>query len=1404
MDGEVVLNNDGSVSVYMLNNVGALAPVILTQACCTALGKGYTFDIDTQKCMWKSPTSACGIDEVFKVVLNPKGNDGTIFYSDETETCQLGVDFKYLFKVNCSSLSQMLKKGGKKVGEIVEIVTPVEYVQTKEELALLQQIKEQEALCEKYSYTIIEISKSIAETPYSIECTAKAYEPTPVKVDASITKSFSRTAFSTNRSIAPFSFDLTDNAVGTFCLTEPDGLAAWEKILGPVRYQQFLNGDPNSYSCVDVQTIVTQNLNGVLKNEPALIYDCAVPFGTKTNLIKQYNEAIALQAECQKYLEVLQGQVKSVNAEPIGTVTVGQQTFTSNCASPIDFFESFNVSMTVDVVTSANTLETVYEQQLFGPIGSGNLYNYLVSAGTSSGFYVCGEPNANETLFNGCVPMLFDYDDDTIVNNVSACQTVMTNILTGLYQQSGLSAQTNGQETFQENISISALTSNWLQFSTLITDPTVIEQIVNKKIKVSFKINHTCGDFCILVDEISLNKICSKVTENNIFITKSPGFELERIRDNKKSWIDTTTPVNRAFDIKNNVGTNPIRQTNYDVNDERLVINTKEIDLDINIASGVETDVWCYIVDNPCILSATCIPLEISCPAGYTLMGDNTTCQKIEYTAVTTGATVYTSVAGAKRCDSIVTYGENGGVFYPDLTTLNLPLNVTGGSIHVQSVVVDSLNNIVPIEATVLNSVWGNGPGSCGIYPCSSACTEYNYRINKIGLWTSPDAPPSEWVGWSFCVNIPSTGVYTIGVAADDACRVKVNGNLTFSFDGAGWNFLAFRMFPITLSAGLNIIEMEISNFGGGSATLAAEIYSASTSVISGITSESELLPYIVFSTGDYLGQNWQTGEDSGFSCPSGYALNTCDNPYTCVKISKAEATVIGDCCDPCAVYSASCGNKSFQDDECFLFQDSEVYEFMDGNYTQYPALTLNGSNCCGDEIDFNQLLTQPLSAVTTIEDFKYFLTSELIDAKNRQTISGYPTLKALYNRYLNSLDYCETKSSAFNYMTMDQFAGLIDSYWVDIVEQVIPATTIWGSVKVYSNTIFDQQKFKYKSYSSLLCGNPYSGKTISSPINGKTGQCASVEVISTTVVQPSPNMRIKPTINVCDSICLAQMNMGSEFIGTVTVIGAEPVGCDVSNGTSINECTLQATVTTTYPHATVNVIGAAGSVSYLWSNSETGQTATFLTAGTYSVTVTDSNCCEFSVEFYMPEPQLAACWYSMQENPSYVHFGLVCDGSEFSSITFTLSSMVVNGEELVTSPYTKTINSGTTNFVYANNTNLSGCTLGSPTGMTYTDFVDLLNEAFVGLGLPYYHAQLSYTNKVVYDAINQEVVNPAGFYIIRPASDTFSIKTSSDIGSPINLIYSENAVTNWAGSPTNYYAMTCDGITLENNTVIE
>ena len=116
-----------------------------------------------------------------------------------------------------------------------------------------------------------------------------------------------------------------------------------------------------------------------------------------------------------------------------------------------------------------------------------------------------------------------------------------------------------------------------------------------------------------------------------------------------------------------------------------------------------------------------------------------------------------------------------------------------------------------------------------------------------------------------------------------------------------------------------------------------------------------------------------------------------------------------------------------------------------------------------------------------------------------------------------------------------------------------------------------------------------------------------------------------------------------------------------------------------------------------------------------------------------------------------------------------------------------------------ASNSIQSGCTPTSP-GMTYTNYVDFLNDIFVAHGLTDYKAQVSLISKSV---VNSN--SAAGFYIIRPSTDTFSINTVSNVGSAYQLSYHENDLTLWDGSPMiNYYGIDCNNINLVDGVVIE
>ncbi len=81
----------------------------------------------------------------------------------------------------------------------------------------------------------------------------------------------------------------------------------------------------------------------------------------------------------------------------------------------------------------------------------------------------------------------------------------------------------------------------------------------------------------------------------------------------------------------------------------------------------------------------------------------------------------------------------------------------------------------------------------------------------------------------------------------------------------------------------------------------------------------------------------------------------------------------------------------------------------------------------------------------------------------------------------------------------MDNFGKSVGGYWVDLIEQVVPATTIWESTYTYRNTVFDTQKYKYRK-NNIYLSNPSQDYPFSaiSTNNGATGY--SVDVIVTDV----------------------------------------------------------------------------------------------------------------------------------------------------------------------------------------------------------------------------------------------------------------------------------------------------------------
>lgn len=305
--------------------------------------------------------------------------------------------------------------------------------------------------------------------------------------------------------------------------------------------------------------------------------------------------------------------------------------------------------------------------------------------------------------------------------------------------------------------------------------------------------------------------------------------------------------------------------------------------------------------------------MSCPCPSGYTPTIDSDDCIYTT-TAATSGGTFFYTANTAVNNSA---YNGFGVIFYEDINQLSFPLFNSGttSTVYTQNgtpifntqYIVDQ-NGVIPnilaggqgIPASptsgppyLANGLWG------GVVPLNTSG-----RLNNAGIWptsTSPSPPYDEYIGFSYCLDIPTSGTYFIGLSGDDYWRFKINGELIFdsiptfvgtSLSGFGLNTAFHQVFPYTFNSGLNIIEMECLNVPSTDGAFVAEIYSGSVATLSGYTSYSQLSADTIFTTLNLIGQDIPLSSsgatsNTGYTCPSGYTLYTCSGTPYCIQIDR-------------------------------------------------------------------------------------------------------------------------------------------------------------------------------------------------------------------------------------------------------------------------------------------------------------------------------------------------------------------------------------------------------------------------------------------------------------------------------------------------------------------------------------
>ena len=103
-----------------------------------------------------------------------------------------------------------------------------------------------------------------------------------------------------------------------------------------------------------------------------------------------------------------------------------------------------------------------------------------------------------------------------------------------------------------------------------------------------------------------------------------------------------------------------------------------------------------------------------------------------------------------------------------------------------------------------------------------------------------------------------------------------------------------------------------------------------------------------------------------------------------------------------------------------------------------------------------------------TFFEFSQTFWENMINTRNRQYITdgktgGYPTLQSIFWKYLESEQTVGIPNNKYTYQKLIDYVNGIGPYWTKLVEQMIPATTIWNGGVRLENSIFNKQKFVYR-----------------------------------------------------------------------------------------------------------------------------------------------------------------------------------------------------------------------------------------------------------------------------------------------------------------------------------------------------
>jgi hypothetical protein len=435
-----------------------------------------------------------------------------------------------------------------------------------------------------------------------------------------------------------------------------------------------------------------------------------------------------------------------------------------------------------------------------------------------------------------------------------------------------------------------------------------------------------------------------------------------------------------------------------------LVINTKETDLNISIANGIETDIWCYVNDNQCILNSC----ETTSYSGLT--GVTCCCGDFTVTATTiTGGTVTLPPEDVFACGVSVGDSLSGGtVFWVNPNNSCDVLIVSNTDMVLINPVNSSSYSDIPwIDGNCTNQFIGAtnqtiGGGEPNTQDVVVSCPNgMNFAAYAASAFT-----PSGVIDW-YLPNvlefqlILNSGVGSLTPNVGYWTSIEIDSDNAVVYDAFQSQFLPQKKTNNLLVDQLGIYpyptepEIRVRAIKRINTSPCLEVYDT----MIGVTGNTSLFEI------ENTECTWIYKFDSNTSPTTFDGFWLAGMPdgtvgvFQHTTISGVTATTI----DYTPIVTKECC-EAYDD----ALRDIEVYHNL-GRHLERFRWDESCQAClfkkCTEEVclDFNDLFTSEYTGLTTVNHFNDVLNSELINVRCRKISSSYPTLQALYRRYLRS-----------------------------------------------------------------------------------------------------------------------------------------------------------------------------------------------------------------------------------------------------------------------------------------------------------------------------------------------------------------------------------------------------------------